>query len=331
MPKKDYVDRTVQYWRLVDGRTGLNVPEIEWHAVVTKHIYGQRRKFVIDTRDHSGTSISLAIQPSWADAYATNNIADAPNLPDPETTYGVIIAAGKDYVPNQEHTENGEQAPMSLRGEEWEPVDNLFVTFLPFGNLIAVLSESASSSKAAKFADWLNRATVGEWADPEFTWAVKPVIDPTRASLLESATGLKSAIFAGEFGQNVNDASGLRQIFMPNPGSGPTVKQIRLEVKASVVRGGSGESDQSAILDWFTSTFGDLEGKVDKAQVTLSGTDSLGVTEVDLIHHRLTRKSAVRLVTGTSRAFTGMSAVSAIIDAYVADFDDLLRLRNSDV
>lgn len=331
MAPKNYVRRTVQYWRLVDARTSLNAPEVDWHTVITKRLYGKRHTFDLEGREHAGTVMALNVGDAWTDAFDLSDVPKAPPLLDPETTYGIVLAAGKDYVPNQANVSDGSQAPMSLNGDEWEPVDNLFVTFLPFGNLIGVLAESTSSSRATKFVDWLNRATAGMWAETDFAWAVRPVVDPSRANLLGQAHGLKSAVFAGELGSQVNPASGIRDIFFPSDDDAPNVQQIRIEVKASVVRGKSGPEDEQAILDWFNDNFGSLDGAVDKAQVTIAPSDSTGPTEVDLLRHRLTRKSNVMLATGASRAFAGKTAVEAIVDAFVLDRADLLRLRNADI
>lgn len=83
------------------------------------------------------------------------------------------------------------------------------------------------------------------------------------------------------------------------------------------------------ILDWFSKTFGSLDGAVDKAQVTVSAAGDRPVSEVDLLHHRLTRKTRVTLATGTTRAFTSMSALGAIVSAFQLDRADLQRLRFS--
>lgn len=324
MAKQAHVERTVQYWRLVDGRDGSLVNEINWSTVLRK-LQGERKTFVIEQREHAGTVASLKVLEGWKDALDLSSIEDAIALENEGLTRGVVIAAGKDFVPNQENVASGLQQPMGLAGDDWEPVDNLFVWHLPFGNMIGVLAESTSSSRASKYAEWLTRATRDDYKDdPEFTWAARPVIDQRRADLLQRADGLKSFVYAGEIGEGVNDASGARAIFV-GPRKSPTA--IRIEIKAGLVRGRSGPQDDEIILEWFTKTFGSLEGTVDKAQVTVSASGDTPASEIDLLHHRLTRKKKVALAVGTTRAFTPLSALGAIVEAFDTDKPALLRLR----
>ena len=322
---KNLVPRTVQYWRLVDGRDGKRVTEVDWDKVL-RGLYGTRHTFDIDGREHAGSVQALNVVAAWSPTLDNSAVKDGIAPADPATTYGVVIAAVKDYVPNQENTASGAQKPMSLDGKGWEPVDNLFIWFLPFGNFFGVLAESTSSSRAVKFAEWLTCATKDQYKDdPGFIWDAMPVIDPTRAALLQSAAGLKAAVFAGEIGTNAHEASGAAKLFT-GPSTAPTA--IRIEIKASLVRGKSSVADQQRILDWFNQNFGSLQGDVEKAQVSIAAHGDVPATEVDLLHHRLTRKTLVHIATGASRAFTASSAVGAIIEAFTVDRADLLRLRN---
>jgi len=325
MAKRNDVPRTVQFWRLVDARDGALVEEVDWDAVM-RHLYGHRHTFGLEGREHAGTVVPINVVEDWADALALNDVPDGVPRENEALTHGVVVAAGKDYVPNQENVGSGSQKPMGLEGDNWSPVDNLFVWHLPFGNMIGVLAESTSSSKAAKYADWLTRATRSLYDDPDFAWAARPVIDKARANLLKKANGLRSFVYAGEMGAAVNEATGAKAVFV-----GPNKKQptaLRIEIKASLVRGKSApHEDEQVLLDWFTSTFGSLEGEVSKAQVALPASDDTPASEVDLLHHRLTRKVRVPLALGTTRAFTAMSAVGAIVDAFDTDRAELLKLR----
>ncbi|GAB7303895.1 hypothetical protein MAFF212519_17620 [Clavibacter michiganensis] len=84
------------------------------------------------------------------------------------------------------------------------------------------------------------------------------------------------------------------------------------------------------MLEWFNQNFGELQGRVEKAQVTVTAEADTPPTELDLLHHRLTRKTQVRIGTGTTRAFTPLSALGSIIDAYIVDRTDLVGLRMND-
>ncbi|MDQ0649512.1 hypothetical protein QFZ53_003708 [Microbacterium natoriense] len=326
MAKRSDVPRTVQFWRLVDARDDSLVAEVDWDTVL-RHLYGERRTFGIDGREHAGTIVPVNVPHEWSDFIGVADVPDAQAPENEELTHGVVIAAGKDYVPNQEDVGSGAQKPMGLDGDNWSPVDNLFVWHLPFGNMIGVLAESTSSSKAGKYADWLTRATRELYDDdPGFAWAARPVIDMARANLIRKAHGLRSFVYAGEMGEAVNEASGAKAIFVGPNRKRPTA--IRIEVKASLVRGKSApHEDEQVLLDWFNDTFGSLDGEVSKAQVSLPASEDAPASEVDLLHHRLTRKVRVPLALGTTRAFRSTSAVGAIVEAFGIDRAELLKLR----
>lgn len=326
MPRKKTVPRTVQYWRLVDARTGKRVKEFDWDDLVRRFV-ANRVDYQIDGRSQAGTSYTLNVTTAWKAALSIADVPKAVPSQNAAVTHGLVLASAKDYVPNQEHTKSGAQQAMQLAGNDWEPVDNLFVWFLPFGNMFGVLAESVSASRAATFADWLTKATRHLFTDPSFAWEARPVIDQARAKMLKSAKGLKAVAYAGEFGTAVHDASGVKTLF--GGGSQNVPGALRIEIKASLVRGKSTHGDEQIILDWFNKNFGSLQGDVAKAQVTTTGNQSTPPTEIDLLHHRLTRKTEVQIAMGATRAFTPLSAVGSIIDAFVQDRDDLLRLRKS--
>lgn len=327
MARKNEVERTVQYWRLVDARDHSLVDEAPWDEVM-RELHGSRHTFEIEGREHAGTVMPLQVLQEWKDSLSLSDVPAARSRQNDDVTHGVVLAAGKDYVPNQEDISSGSQKPMGLDGANWSPVDNLFVWHLPFGNIIGVLAESTSSSRAVKYADWLTRATHHRYSDPEFAWSAQPVIDKARANLIQSADRLKSFVYAGEIGDGVQEARGAKAIFLGPGRKQPTA--LRIEVKASLVQGKSDTvEDQEVLLDWFNDTFGSLDGAVTKAQVSLPPQADQPASEVDLLHHRLTRKTRVPLALGTTRAFGVSSAVSAIVDAFGYDRADLLKLRRN--
>jgi hypothetical protein len=328
MAKRKEVSRTVQFWRLVDARDGSLVDEVDWDDILRGLRSGHQR-FNLEGREHDGAVVSVSVPHEWK---AWLSLDDVPNGRQPandEITYGVVLAADKDYVPNQQDSGSGAQRPMRVDGDNWSAVDNLFVWHLPFGNMIGVLAESTSSSRAGKYAEWLTKATRGRYTgDPGFAWAVHPVIDKARAAMLQRADGLKAFVYAGEMGQAVAEASGARAIFSGPGRSQPSA--IRIEVKASLVRGKSApHTDERVLLDWFNETFGSLDGDVNKAQVTLAASDDRPASEIDLLHHRLTRKTKVPLALGATRSFSSVSAVGAIVSAFGLDRAELLRLRRN--
>lgn len=327
MGKPDPVKRTVQYWRLVDARDRKGQKEMDWNEILGPFL-NKRQRHLIGGKEYSGTVKLVKIKPEWQRAFDISDVPGVTLPPNPTHTYGIVLAAEKDYVPNQEELSSGDQKAMTLAGEDWSPVDNLFVWHLPFGNMIGVLAESTSSSRAGKYADWLTKATKDKYQDPEFAWAAVPVIDQSRTDLFKTTRRITSFVYAGYIGSEVHDAVGIRDLFLgpkkKNPGA------IRIEIKASLVRGKSHpDLDEGIILDLFQENFGSLEGDVKKAQITLPGGNDEPPSEIDLLHHRLTRKTKVELSLGATSAFTLVSAVGAIVESFLLDRADLLRLRSS--
>lgn len=326
MAKKQPLSRTIQYWRLVDSRDFSIVDEYDWDGLFRKDI-DTREQYDIDGIEIAGTLRSTFL-PNLKDV-ARELPSDLAAPFDPELyPIGVVLSTAKDYIPNQEEQQSGNQKPLERDGDNWEPVDNLFVLHLPFGNIIAVMSESVSSSRAGKYAQWLNKALrvrgLTDPNDPDFAWTATPVIDDEAKKKLEESTKLKSFIYAGRIGESVgNEAAGLRSIFN---GPKPNVNGLKIEVKVSTDRGTSTDEDSEFIHDWFEETFGTLEGAT-KAQVSAYVDNKKTPTEIDLISQRLTRKRNVELNDDEARVISVSNAFTAIWEAFLLDRDDLLRLR----
>lgn len=326
MAKKTTLVRTIQYWRLVDSRDRTEVDEYDWDSFFRPDI-NKREQYIVDGITIAGTVRSTALPD--LEEVSEKLPVDLVSPFDPELyPVGAVISTTKDYIPNQEDQTSGDQKPLERDGENWEPVDNLFVLHLPFGNMIALLAESVSSSRAGKYADWLNRAMharrVRDPDDPEFSWAAVPVTDEEAKLKLQQSSKLKSFIVAGRVGE---------QVPRQNPGffgmfNGPRKEPngIRIEVKVSVDRSTTGGDDTEIIHDWFEHTFGTLEG-ASKAQVSAYVGNKNTPTEIDLINQRLTRKRAVTMEDEGARVISVRNAFTAIWEAFILDLDDLLRLR----
>lgn len=323
--KRKNVNRTVQYWRIVDGPTGDHLEEADWDEFL-RRLEVSPNEQSINGFPISGKAYRLNVTEHWNQSLAITDIDDAVTRADQKVTLGLVLASPKDFVPNQQNAASGVQRALSLAGSDWFPVDNLFVWFLPFGNIIGILAESISSSRASTFADWLTRVAQERHGDSDISYRVVPVVDKERSKVLKQADGLRSFNIAGEIGDMVTDAPAVKQLFK---GQRTTPKAIRIELKVSLVNGKSDYEDQAELLDWFSESFGDLEGAT-KAQAVVAAGEHAPRTEIDLIQQRLTRKTKIPIDLGLSQAFTPMSAVGAIIDAFVKDRSDLVRLRDND-
>lgn len=336
MAKKKSLSRTVQYWRLVDARTEHWVEDYDWENFLRKMYQkpNSKNEFEID-----GIPISGKIHSVQALNYSPltsqfKNIG-IPNKYDEQSVFTVVLSSSKDYTPNQKHSSTGDQAPMRLNGDEWEPVDNLFIYHLPFANMIAVMAESVSSKRAKVYAEWLNRVMLEQGLfeeNPNFRWAATPVVDPHAIEKIKDADRLKSVVIAGEFGDQVKKelpslSSILGQRFSKN------IDGIRLEIKISTVRGHSTHEDEERILEWYEETFGSFQklsdGSPTTARITAAKNgDDPSYTEVDLLNHRITRKRTVALNYEGAAVINYSSATEALLDATANDIETLWSLRN---
>lgn len=321
--QKRYANRTVQYWRLVDG-AGAALEEEEWDGLLRK-LEAKSTEKPVDGVPISGRAYRVDVTDHWRSAISTRDIQDAAEPADPAVTFGLVLATQKDFVPNQQQGTSGDQRALQLAGTDWFPVDNLFVWFLPFGNMIGLLAESTSSSRAATLAQWLTKVYIDLTGDSEFSWRAEPVIDPDRVEVLSRASGLTSFNVAGTVGTLVREASAAKRLFA---GRDHEAKGIRIEIKASVVRGRGDHNDEASLLRWFEDVFGDVDSGTTKAQAVVADDGITSRTEVDLLQQRLTRKTRVPIDLGATRSFTAMSAVGAIIDAFVKDREELLKVRD---
>jgi hypothetical protein len=322
--------RTLQYWRLDNVLDTSGLPETDWPGILAA-LHGRPHKLTVDGQELTGTIKALNVPSENREDLRTDDARHAPEIADRTTTYGIILAGNKDYVPNQQHRDTGAQQAMDLAGEKWDPVDNLFVWFCPFGNFFGVISESVSSPRPAVFAEWLTKVLIREGlvalSADKFALEASAVIDKERSSFLNRAGGLKSVNVAGNIGSLVVDASGVGKIF---GGSSERLGALRVEIKVSTVRGVSSEEDERTLLDFYNETFGPLAGDMLKAQVKTSSDYQADIppTEIDLLHHRLTRSTNVRLTNGATRAFEALTTLQQIVSAFGKDRSDLLRIRN---
>lgn len=295
--------RTVQYWRLVDGRDSKPVTDVDWYTF-TAGWTGDLEEEV------DGAKLTGTLQ--------TIDIEDGTRL------RGIVLSSEKDYLPNEREAGTGNQKAMDLSGDTWSPVDNLFVVFLPFGNLIAVLAESVSASRAGKFAAWLDLR-----ADPtqeeDFYWAAAPVIDEERAELLNGVSGLRKLTLRAPFGTKAAKDPSFLQTLQGVPNQ---VKGWEIEISIKAKTKDSDHHDEEALLEYFEGTLGGLTGAESKAVLVTSGSDDRGPTEIDLLHHRVTRKAKVEIAhDGTRHAAISVRPVMhALVKAFHQDRADLQRI-----
>lgn len=318
--------RTVQYWRLVDNHTRTPVKEQDWSAVL-KQAYGTPITHRVLNKDLTCNVITLDIRDEWQGFVPPENVGNLAQDAHDETVYGVVVSTDKDHVPNQGNRGTGEQRPVTV-DEGFAPIDNLFVWFLPFGNIFGILMESVSAAKPVAFATWLTRVMRDQGTLPQqnHQWTAVPVVDLDRKDALDRSSKLKSVFVAGTVEQA--QQTPFADLFVGPAFDGAYEVQIKVKsVKKN--NPASFEHDTEALKDWFDSYFGRDYGTLDTARVQFRKDpgDDLPRGEVDLLAHRLTRKRAILMRTGKSRSIVASSALSEIVNAYTVDFEELLNLR----
>ncbi|MGP5725878.1 hypothetical protein ACTXOR_08820 [Arthrobacter rhombi] len=323
------VNRVIQYWQILEGSEHNRFDELNWFHVLGI-LHGQPRRAYVEGRELTGV-VSAVDVPEQLQGFLATVPDGAPSSPDSTTTYGLVLSEPKDYVPNQQQRSDGAFQSMELAGAGWDPVDNLYIWFCPFGNMFATLAESNSSPRAGIFAAWLSKvladlAPLKPNADGSSRdLFAEPVIDKDRIGIMDTVHGLRNMTVAGHVGQTSVPARGIAQMF----GGQSTVQgALRVEVKVSLVRGISGEDDQEQLKGIFDHLYSDRAGDVLKAQVTTAPEDELPATEIDLLNHRLTRSTKIPLRLTETSAFEAPPTFRRMITAFGQDHKDLLRIRH---
>lgn len=321
--KKKKIRRTVHFWQLVDNSTGAPVAERNWygvmkaistevitHRVLEKEITGK----VFTGNPPKGTEqlIMHSLHDDFKDSYDG-------------AAYVLVLSTEKDYVPNQRHRTSGDQKPMGT-DDQHVPVDNTFVYFLPLGNFMAVLQESAASIRPNYICGWLDRVMQNKGLLPQhnFHWDSRPLLDSRTRAALQDAGRLRSATIGATLTPAQN--SGFKTLFGGGDQYGGA---FELEIKVRHVKKYNPAhhvEDTEQTYEWFTETFGKLEGKgLKKAKVVLDG-PGRRTGEIDLMQHRLTRKAEI-VIEKRDQSINSSSALDAMVGAFAAQADQLKELR----
>lgn len=231
MPAKS-INRTVQYWRIVDGKDSEPLPkDLDWNKIFlsTKKLHTK----TIDGRKLTGTIHSL-------DSQSQQILAeDSPLSPtvirECQSSFGIRIAADKDHIPNQQDGNSGNQAPVSTN-KGWNTVDNSYVWHIPFGNIIAYVNESNSSVRATRYAKWLSNLLKENGifkSDDVASLTVVPVLDQQTRERLKNAVGMKHVVLQTSLGRDSSKSSALGQMFTRNK----DFEYVVLDTKIRVERG----------------------------------------------------------------------------------------------
>lgn len=318
--------RTVQFWRIVDAKDGQPLKEdYDWRKIFAD-IYGKSSPSFFETdlegRKFLGQVVTLGDK-------ATDLLHSGPN---PEfgdkgscQHFGVVLAGDKDYVPNQQNKQSGDQQPVGLN-EGWEAVDNSFVWHLPFGNMFAILLESQSSGRANRYAAWLTRYLHKNniMLDQKMSFAAAPVIDRDVIERARKATGIKAVALRTSLGKASTADNPINRMFK----SRSNYYDVDVEVKIITRRGRSRQEDEHENLEWFQENLGDLP---EFSKAVVKTVDSEGtVDELNLLKERLSRKQNIILDTSRSAAdaINKDSVFPAIAEAFIKDYHDLRDLKD---
>lgn len=327
MTKLGELARTVQYFRLIDAASGSPVPEYDWQQLLAK-MNGAPLKKNFDRKDLTG-NVRLVDVPAIAKTFVPpTDLQNVIHPPIPDKSYGLVISTPKDHVPTQGHKTTGDHKPVGIDAD-YEPINTLFVWFLPYGNLFGLMQESTSAANARLFAGWITTVMrdLGLLnGRPDFQYAAAPLIDPARHNEIKKADSFKRLVFSGETQQGKKN--GVFDVFFG--GHKPKgAYRIEVSIKPVYAQNKYYEDDGASLKKWFDSSVSPHLSDLDRgrAEAMDPAGDDVPPGEIDLFKHHLTRKRNVLMQTGPVRAFHATSALGEIIKAYSLDHPILRKLR----
>lgn len=311
------IKRTIQYWRLVDASDGSPMSKdfnwIKLFSQIDRKTFSTR----LAGRDCFGKIFTLSDRINSIFSEVSSEVATQIN-------YGIVLASDKDYIPNQQDKQTGNQSPVVLN-QGWDAIDNSFIWHLPFGNMFAILLESQTSSRAEKYASWLTQLLKEEriFENPNFRFSAEPVVDRNAIEHIRKARGLRSVVLRANYGRNASNNL-LGNIFSATQ----KFENVEVEIKVKVKRGISPAADEVNVLNWFNDNFGRNVDSFSRATATMVN-DSGDATEINLIKERLTRKKTIRLNQSAAPASIDRDVVfEKIAEAYVKDYQELCAHRD---
>lgn len=316
--------RTVSYWKFVNLASGNEFENENWENHLSV-LHGHPLTFQVGGQPVTGKVQTVTLTEDQAVQVRRGHQLGGFPTDNASVTYGVSIWTERDMLPNQAHRQSGQQESMTTRSHEWAPVDNLFLWFLPFSNAFAVIRENNSAPREGVFSTWLTQALreAGLMEGREMNFGVAPVVDETRRRRLERAVGARSITLASIAGENVGDIGFFHTVFGGVPHRFGALN-IELNIKRTK---DSADTDTAGLLEWFEETLGSLDSSATKAKATVE-IPGERPQEVDLLKHRLTRKTTISFDASKNKSFTAEQAIDCMVTAYVHDIDDLLAALN---
>ncbi|MFC4903803.1 hypothetical protein [Kocuria oceani] len=323
--------KTVSFWQLVDVRDGEAFRDEPWPEHLAS-LHGARHAAVVSGVEVAGKVRSFTV-PSELEQYVADGVQQGAH---PEAhrlgMYGVSVWTERDTLPVQANRRTGDQAEMRTNSEEWAAVDNLFVWFLPFGNMFAVMRENNSAPREGAFVSWLTQVLrrEGIMADTQMQLDVAPVIDEERRRKLREATGARQVTLGSVIGLQDGGMGWMETLFARGPRRNFQSLNVELVVKKTQ---DSTPEDMANLLDWFEETFGSLEadqGGATKASAKVNLEGQRRSEEVNLLRHRLTQKVRVELGTEQSQSLKAERAMDRLVWAYSRNYTDLLKAAELD-
>lgn len=323
--------KTVSFWQLVDVRDGRAFRDEPW----TEHLaalHGSRHPATVSGVEVAGRVRSFTVSSELAH-YVTQGFQHSayPKMHQ-KGMYGVSIWTERETLPAQANRRTGDQAEMRPKSEEWAAVDNLFVWFLPFGNMFAVMRENNSAPREGAFVSWLAQVLrrEGIMTDTEMQLDVAPVVDEERRRKLRDATGARQVTLGSLIGLHDGGMGWMETLFARGPRRNFQSLNVELVIKKT---SDSTAEDMANLLEWFEDTFGSLEadpGGATKASAKVNFEGERRSEEVNLLRHRLTQKAGVQLGTEQSQTLKAERAMDRLVWAYSRNYVDLRKAAEVD-
>jgi hypothetical protein len=280
-------EKTISFFRLADARDGSPVEHVDWSARIAG-IGPDVLRRVATTRDIDGAVVVHSDRSR------------------------IVLSRDRGNAPRQQDSSSGKKQDLSVRGANWNVIEEGFVTFLDIGNVFAFARSSAIAPQASRVAEWLNATGIV----PNLTWEAQPLIDPERYERLRQEGGVTMVDVVGRPGGAAADSgsslvraiSGLRDL-----------GDVKIEVKVTVTRGRQNREEQQRLRDQALALLGVI-GQHDYPVLESAKVKKIGDPDpIDLIEHHVSSKRTVSLALGDTNRSLNEHVVFDASDSVITE------------
>lgn len=299
MSKKNALNRTVSFWRLVRMTDGVPLAHADWTTILAAWAHQTRNSKIVHTveLDELGGRV--------------HTIGDADHL---------VITKDRDDVPRQQHRHTGETEEVATKSEDWEVVESSFVMFLDFGNVFGFMQSANTAASPQSVAKWINATNV-----LKTMVEAQPVLDRDKWAKMRDAGGVNLLEVAGPVSLIRNLDAGPLQYLLERRVDGEY--SFKIEIKAKKTKQYRKERAELYAAAEQLSSEAALGRGVRTARARVQDDEGAGIASemVNFMKQRFSKKETVPVIGGPGeRSIQESSAFDAILRV-AGGFENELR------